>query len=110
MDLGPFLLLGPIVACTSPALRCRLQSSTVEDRCGGLSFASFDQPQDHAEVVRDLYRPGTDSGQSFSERQLYETALERLSDEVALVDVISKEQAVVEIEALMKAGPHKRSA
>ena len=41
-----------------------------------------------AEVARDLFRPG-DSGQSFSERQLYVSALDRLCGEIALVDGIS---------------------
>ncbi len=41
-----------------------------------------------AEVARDLFRPG-DSGQSFSERQLYLSALDRLCGEIALVDGIS---------------------
>jgi CarD family transcriptional regulator len=57
-----------------------------------------------AEVVRDLCRPGIDSGQSFSERQLYASALDRLSGEVAVVTGISEEQAVKEIESLVKAG------
>ena len=55
-----------------------------------------------AEVVRDLCRPGCDSGQSFSERQLYASALNRLSGEIALIDRISDEQAGKEIESLMK--------
>jgi CarD family transcriptional regulator len=63
-----------------------------------------------AEVVRDLCRPGVDSGQSFSERQLYVSALDRLSGEVALVDGISDEQAGREIENLVKGGALKRSA
>ena len=40
-----------------------------------------------AEVVRDLHRNDTDREQSYSERQLYEAALERLTREVdAVVD------------------------
>jgi CarD family transcriptional regulator len=62
------------------------------------------------EVVRDLYRPGVDSGQSFSERQLYETALDRLSEEMALVDGISKKQSVENVESLLRAGKLKRIA
>jgi CarD family transcriptional regulator len=62
------------------------------------------------EVVRDLYRPGVDSGQSFSERQLYETALDRLSEEMALVDGTSKEQSVENVEGLLRAGKLKRIA
>ena len=38
-----------------------------------------------AEVVRDLYRSETQPEQSYSERQLYEAALDRLSREVAAV-------------------------
>jgi len=63
-----------------------------------------------AEVVRDLYRPGANSGQSFSERQLYETALDRLSDEVALVDPISKKQSIENLEGLLKEGALRRIA
>jgi CarD family transcriptional regulator len=62
-----------------------------------------------AEVARDLFRPG-DSGQSFSERQLYVSALDRLCGEIALVDGISEEQAVNELESLLKTGKLKRSA
>jgi CarD family transcriptional regulator len=62
-----------------------------------------------AEVARDLFRPG-DSGQSFSERQLYVSALDRLCGEIALVDGISEEQALKELEDLLKTGKLKRSA
>ena len=62
-----------------------------------------------AQVARDLFRPG-DSGQSFSERQLYVSALDRLCGEIALVDGISEEQAAKEIEGLLKTGTLKRSA
>ena len=62
-----------------------------------------------AEVARDLFRPG-DSGQSFSERQLYLSALDRLCGEIALVDGISAEQAVNELQGLLKTGKLKRSA
>lgn len=57
-----------------------------------------------AEVVRDLYRPGDNSGQSFSERQLYTLALQRLSGEVALVNGITEEEAVKQFEDLVIAG------
>jgi CarD family transcriptional regulator len=57
-----------------------------------------------AEVMRDLYRPG----QSYSERQLYETALDRLAEEVAVVQQIPKEQAVRELESSVIAGAGKR--
>ena len=41
---------------------------------------------DIAEVVRDLHRNDDQREQSYSERQLYEAALERLTREVAAVD------------------------
>ena len=62
-----------------------------------------------AEVARDLFRLG-ESGQSFSERQLYVSALDRLCGEIALVDGISEEQALKELEGLLKTGKLKRSA
>jgi CarD family transcriptional regulator len=57
-----------------------------------------------AEVMRDLYRPTVNSGQSYSERQLYASALDRLSAEVALVNGITEEEAVKELESLVIAG------
>jgi CarD family transcriptional regulator len=62
-----------------------------------------------AEVARDLFRPGG-SGQSFSERQLYVSALDRLCGEIALVDRISEEQALKELEGRLKTGTLKRRA
>jgi CarD family transcriptional regulator len=57
-----------------------------------------------AEVMRDLYRPAVNSGQSYSDRQLYTSALDRLSGEVALVNGITEEEAVKELESLVMAG------
>ena len=62
-----------------------------------------------AEVARDLFRPG-DSGQSFSERQLYVLALDRLCGEIALVDGVTEKQAVEELEGLLKTSKLARSA
>ena len=56
-----------------------------------------------AEVVRDLYRPAV-GYQSYSERQLYIAALDRLSGEVALVEDITEGEAVLELESLVIAG------
>ena len=53
-----------------------------------------------AEVVRDLHRTDDQREQSYSERQLYEAALERLTREVAAVadgDVISAAKQVDEV-------------
>jgi CarD family transcriptional regulator len=58
-----------------------------------------------AEVVRDLYRPAAHSEQSYSERQLYEVALDRLSREFAVVHHVTEDDAVKEIEGLLIARP-----
>ena len=62
-----------------------------------------------AEVVRDLYRADDQPEQSYSERQLYEAALDRMSREIAAVRGISETEAQNEIEANLKKGP-KRGA
>ena len=62
-----------------------------------------------AEVVRDLYRAETQPEQSYSERQLYEAATDRMSRELAAVRSISETEAVHVIEANLKKGP-KRGA
>lgn len=46
-----------------------------------------------AEVVRDLYRRENLAEQSYSERQIYEQAFDRLASEVAVCDNISFEAA-----------------
>ena len=60
-----------------------------------------------AEVVRDLFRSDTQPEQSYSERQLYEAALDRLSREIAVVQRITETEAVKEIEAALAKGPRR---
>ena len=60
-----------------------------------------------AEVVRDLYRSETQPEQSYSERQLYEAALDRLSREIAAVQRVTETEAVKEIEAALAKGPRR---
>jgi CarD family transcriptional regulator len=60
-----------------------------------------------AEVVRDLQRRSATAEQSYSERQLYATALDRLSAEVALVEGISEEEAALGLESLLKSAAGK---
>ncbi|MCP1336173.1 CarD family transcriptional regulator [Futiania mangrovi] len=56
-----------------------------------------------AEVVRDLYRGAGQPEQSYSERQLYEAALDRLTREVAAVQNIAADDAAKRVEsALLK--------
>jgi CarD family transcriptional regulator len=54
-----------------------------------------------AEAVRDLCRRSANAEQSYSERQLYTAALDRLSEEVALVESITEEKAALEFETLL---------
>ncbi len=56
-----------------------------------------------AEVIRDLHRNDEQREQSYSERQLYEAALERLTREVAAVDGVEEEKAQVKVGAVLDA-------
>jgi len=47
-----------------------------------------------AEVVRDLHRAESQPEQSYSERQLYESALDRMAREVAAIEKIDREAAI----------------
>ena len=47
-----------------------------------------------SEVVRDLYRSDDQPEQSYSERQLYESALDRMAREVAAIERIDREAAI----------------
>jgi CarD family transcriptional regulator len=60
-----------------------------------------------AEVVRDLYRSDTQPEQSYSERQLYEAALDRLSREISAVQKVTETEAIKEIEAALAKGPRR---
>ncbi|MBF0247941.1 MAG: CarD family transcriptional regulator [Alphaproteobacteria bacterium] len=60
-------------------------------------------PVSIAEVVRDLHRRADQPDQSFSERQIYEQALERLASEVAAVEKIDMEKAQSKLEKLLTA-------
>ncbi|MET0547193.1 MAG: CarD family transcriptional regulator [Caulobacterales bacterium] len=52
-----------------------------------------------AEVVRDLHRASDQPEQSYSERQLYESALDRLARELAAVENIEREEAMAKLSA-----------
>jgi CarD family transcriptional regulator len=47
-----------------------------------------------AEVVRDLHRAENQPEQSYSERQLYESALDRMAREVAAIEQIDRDTAI----------------
>ncbi len=56
-----------------------------------------------AEVVRDLHRDTEQPVQSFSERKIYETALDRLACEVAAVEKTDPEKATEKLEYILSA-------
>lgn len=60
-----------------------------------------------SEVVRDLFRADTQPEQSYSERQLYEAALDRMAREIAAVNKMSDTEAVHLIEANLAKGPKR---
>ena len=60
-----------------------------------------------AEVVRDLFRSESQPEQSYSERQLYEAAIDRLAREVSAVQRITETEAIKEIEGMLAKGPHR---
>lgn len=62
-----------------------------------------------AEVVRDLFRAENQPEQSYSERQLYEAALDRMAREIAVVTKVSETEAVRTIEINLAKSP-KRGA
>ena len=56
-----------------------------------------------AEVVRDLHRGENQAEQSYSERQMYQAALERLAGEFAAIEDIDKDSAASKLEGIMAA-------
>jgi CarD family transcriptional regulator len=60
-------------------------------------------PVSIAEVVRDLHRKEDQPDQSYSERQIYQAALDRLVRELAAVEDIDEEAATEQLEGLLKA-------
>ncbi len=55
-----------------------------------------------AEVVRDLYRSSGQPEQSYSERQLYEAALDRMAREVGAVEKLKEEEAIARVESTLQ--------
>jgi CarD family transcriptional regulator len=60
-------------------------------------------PVSIAEVVRDLHRNADQPDQSYSERQIYQAALDRLVRELAAVEDIDEQSATQRLELLLKA-------
>jgi CarD family transcriptional regulator len=60
-----------------------------------------------AEVVRDLFRSENQPEQSYSERQLYEAALDRMVRELATIEDITETEAGKQVEAYLLKGPRR---
>ena len=60
-------------------------------------------PVSIAEVVRDLHRNVGQPDQSFSDRQIYEAARDRLASELAAVDKTDVEKATEKLEKVLRA-------
>ena len=60
-------------------------------------------PVSIAEVVRDLHRGTDQPDQSYSERQIYQAALDRLARELAAVEKLDEKQAIKRLEHILKA-------
>jgi len=59
-------------------------------------------PRSIAEVVRDLHRNAGQPDQSFSERQIYEAAMDRLAAELAALDKTDKPTAAIKLAEFLK--------
>jgi CarD family transcriptional regulator len=60
-------------------------------------------PVSIAEVVRDLHRNSGQPDQSYSERQIYQAALDRLARELAAIENIGEEAAAQKLEHVLEA-------
>ncbi len=67
-------------------------------------------PEEVGEVVRDLYRNYNKVEQSFSERQIYQKALERLANEYAVINKVTEDRAVEKIEDYMQKSQKRYNA
>jgi CarD family transcriptional regulator len=60
-----------------------------------------------AEVVRDLHRTDAQPEQSYSERQLYEAAMDRMARELGAVEDLTETEAMQRIEAALAKAPRR---
>jgi CarD family transcriptional regulator len=67
-------------------------------------------PVSIAEVVRDLHRGTDQPEQSYSERQIYQAALERLARELAAVEKIDQVKATQKLENVLVKEREKKAA
>lgn len=60
-------------------------------------------PVSIAEVIRDLHRNSSQPDQSYSERQIYKSALDRFTRELAVIERVDEETATLKIEEVLTA-------
>ena len=60
-------------------------------------------PVEIAQVIRELYKEGGANSLSFSEKQVYLLAMERLAREISIVDEIDENEAVRRLEVILQA-------
>ena len=61
-------------------------------------------------MVRDLHRGSDQPEQSYSERQIYQAALERLARELAAVEKIDQQKATQKLENVLTKEREKKAA
>lgn len=99
-------LIGEALDVLSTAPRGAVRGVTWARRAAELQAKlNSGDPRKVAEVLRDLGRNVNNPERSFSERQIFEAALERLSVEIAAVENITREQAVAKIAERVPVAP-----
>ena len=96
----------PVMKTALTALRGRAIVKRAMWRLRALEYATkikSGNPVSIAEVVRDLHRRPSQNEKSYSERLIYEQALERLTREMAAVEEIEPEAATAKLELLLNA-------
>lgn len=99
-------LIGEALDVLSTAPRGAVRGVTWARRAAELQAKlNSGDPRKVAEVLRDLGRNVNNPERSFSERQIFEAALERLAVEIAAVENITREQAVAKIAERVPVAP-----
>ena len=84
--------------------RMMLRVPVAKAKLSGLRKLSSRKIMENAlvEVVRDLHRNAGQPDQSYSERQIYEAALDRLARELAAVERIDKDVATQKLNSVLQ--------
>jgi CarD family transcriptional regulator len=96
----------PVMQTALTALKTRVKAKRAMWSRRAVEYAAkinSGNPVSIAEVVRELHRRPSQEERSYSERLIYEQALERLTHEVAAVEKIKLEAATTKLELLLNA-------